>query len=55
MFGLKDDGKEGEEEEDEEEMDAENAEVGQLLPKERFLIRKLRVTKYEVAVRLAYT
>ena len=34
------------------ELDVENAEVGQLLPKERSLIRKLRLIKCEVAVSL---
>ena len=46
--GGEEEGEEGEE--GEEEIDVENAEVGQLLPKERSLIRKLRVTKFEVAV-----
>ena len=43
---------EGEGEGEGAELDVENAEVGQLLPKERSLIRKLRLIKCEVAVSL---
>ena len=50
VFGIAPPDGEGEDEEEDE--DFESAEVGKLLPIERSLIRKLRVTKFEVAVRM---
>ena len=53
MFNTKPDDNEEEEGEGEGEGgdDIENAEIGQLLPKERSMIRKLRLVKVELAVR----